>query len=333
VLRIYGFNNVPIPEKLNTSLSYRPQLDKEKHQNYVSNWLASVGCFEAMSNSLTKSGYVDLAKSDAIQERFSVKMLNPLSTELDVMRQTLLFNGLEAVRLNQNHGSENVKLFEFGKIYQKFESGYQEEQYLSIVLTGNTQEETWNSNSEKVSFYNIKGITEALFERLGIWKNGNISATKNQLLTDGLTYKIAKKKVADIGWVRNDIKNHFGLRNDVFVALINWDVVLELMVMNKVKFKPLTKFPAIKRDLSLLLDDKVTFEEIELIAKKCDKKLLKEVSLFDVYKGKNMEKGKKSYAVRFSLQDENKTLKDKEIEKVMNKIQTSLLTQLNAELR
>lgn len=333
VLRIYGFNNVPIPEKLNTSLSYRPQLDKEKHQNYVSDWLSSVGYFEAMSNSLTKSDYVDIAKSDKIKEEFSVKMLNPLSSELDELRQTLLFNGLEAVRLNQNHGSENVKLFEFGKIYQKFESGFNEEQHLSIVISGSVQEEVWNGNNEKVSFYNIKGITEGLLNRLGIFKNGNITATDNPLFEDGLTYKIAKKKVADIGWIRKDIKSHFGLRNDVFVALINWDVVLELIVMNKVKFKELTKFPAVKRDLSLLLDDKITFEEIETIAKKCDRKLLKEVSLFDVYKGKNMEKGKKSYAVRFKLQDENKTLKDKEIDKVMHKIQASIIDQLNAELR
>jgi phenylalanyl-tRNA synthetase beta chain len=333
VLRIYGFNNVPIPEKLNTSISYRPKLDKEKHQNYISDWLASVGYFESMSNSLTKSGYVDIAKSDNIKEEFSVKMLNPLSTELDVMRQTLLFNALEAVRLNQNYGTENVKLFEFGKIYQKFETGYNEERHLSIVISGRVQEELWNGNNDKVSFYNIKGITEGVLNRLGIWKNGNITATDNQLLEDGLTYKIAKKKVADIGWVRSDIKSHFGLRNDVFVALVNWDVVLELMVMNKVKFKELTKFPAVKRDLSLLLDDSITFEEIETIAKKCDRKLLKEVSLFDVYKGKNMEKGKKSYALRFILQDENKTLKDKEIEKVMHKIQTSITEQLKAELR
>ena len=332
-LRIYGFNNVPIPEKLNTSLSYRPKLDKEKQQNYISDWLSSVGYFEAMSNSLTKSDYVEIAKSDKIKEEFSVKMLNPLSSELDVMRQTLLFNGLEAVRLNQNHGTENVKLFEFGKVYQKFESGFNEEQHLSIVISGRVQEELWNGNNNKTSFYNIKGITEGLLNRLGIFKNGNVSATDNQLLEDGLTYKIAKKKVADIGWIRSDIKTHFGLRNDVFVALINWDVVLELMVMNKVKFKELTKFPAVKRDLSLLLDDTITFEEIETIAKKCDRKLLKEVSLFDVYKGKNMEKGKKSYAVRFILQDENKTLKDKEIEKVMNKIQSSITEQLKAELR
>jgi len=286
-----------------------------------------------MSNSLTKSSYVDVAKSSKIKEEYLVKMLNPLSSELDVMRQTLLFNGLEAIRLNQNYGTENVKLFEFGKVYQKFESGYHEEQHLSIVISGREQEESWNSNNDKVSFYSIKGVTEAIFERLGIWKNASVSAVDNDLFNDGLTYKIAKKKVADIGWIRPDLKKYFGLKNDVFVALINWDVVLSLLVMNKVKFKEITKFPAVKRDLSLLLDENITFEEIEKIAKKCDRRLLKEVSLFDVYKGKNMEKGKKSYAVRFVLQDENKTLKDKEIDKVMSKIQTSIQKQLNAELR
>ena len=333
VLRIYGFNNVPIPEKLNTSIAYKPKLDKEKHLNYVADWLTGLGYFEAMSNSLTKSDYVAVAKSDKIKEEYSVKMLNPLSSELDVMRQTLLFNGLEAVRLNQNHGTENVKLFEFGKVYHQFENKFNEEEFLAIVVSGRAQEELWNSNHDKVSFYTIKGITEGILNRLGIGKNSAVSASDNQLFEDGLTYKVANKKVADIGWVRADMKSYFGLRNEVFVALINWEVVLELMVMNSVKFKELTKFPAVKRDLSLLLDEAIKFEEIESIAKKCDRKILKEVSLFDVYKGSNMEKGKKSYAVRFTLQDENKTLKDQEIDQVMNKIQASIKDQLKAELR
>ncbi len=333
VLRIYGFNNVPLPEKLNTSISYRPKLDKEKHQNYISDWLSGIGYFEAMSNSLTKSAYTDVAKSKSIQDDYSVKILNPLSSELDVMRQTLVFNGLEAVRLNQNHGAENIKLFEFGKIYQKFESGYHEEQQLLVTISGNKEEKRWNSNHNEVSFFTVKAVAEALFKRLGIWKNNSVSSTKNDLFADGLTYKIAKKKVADIGWVRNDIKKQFGIKKDVFMAVIYWETVLDLLVMNKVKFKELTKYPAVKRDLSLLLDDTISFEQIEQIARKSDKRLLKEVSLFDVYKGKNMPEGKKSYAVRFVLQDENKTLKDKEIDKVMGKIQKGLQEQLKAELR
>ncbi len=333
VLRIYGFNNIPMPEKLNSSLAYRPKIDKEWLQNMVSDMLVSAGLSEAMSNSLTKSDYVSKANASHLKEEFNVEMLNPLSSDLNVMRQSLLFNGLEAVRLNQNHGNSRVKLFEFGKIYQKFESGYQENQMLSVYLSGARNEESWNGNNSEVSFYTLKSLVEGILKRLGVWKNYSIGGTKNDLLEDGLTYKIAKKKVVEMGWVRNNLKNQFDIKNDVFYAEFNWDVLMELTVMNKVKFKELPKFPAVTRDLSLLLDDTVRFEEIAEIATQCDKRLLKEVKLFDVYKGKNMEKGKKSYAVRFVLQDENKTLRDKDIDKVMGKIQDSVINKLGAQLR
>lgn len=333
VLRIHGFNNVPLPSSLRSSISHRPKIDKEKLQNMISDDLVSLGITEAMSNSLTKSSYVEIAKVDQLKEEFNVEMLNPLSSDLNVLRQSLLFNGLEAVRLNQNHGSENVRIFEFGKTYQKFESGYNEQKYLTIVLSGNKHLETWNGGDGALSFYTLKGVVEQILKKLGVWKNYNISATKNQLFEDGLSYKIAKKKVVDFGWIRSDLKKHFDIRNDVFYAEINWDTVLELLSMNKVKFKELVKFPAVTRDLSLLINEEIKFEEIVNLATKCDKKLLKEVALFDVYKGKNMEAGKKSYAVRFILQDENKTLSDKEIDKVMNKIQQEVVSKLEAQLR
>jgi len=333
ILRIYGFNNIPMPEKLNTSLSYREAVDKDKLQNLVSNYLADNGINEAMSNSLTKESYASDFSTKRIQAAFNVAMLNPLSNDLGVLRQSLLFGGLEAVRLNQNYGTTDVKIFEFGKSYQKFESGYSETNWLSIILSGNKQPESWNASNEKANFYTLKGIVEGVFNKLGIFKNCNISATKDELLEDGLSYTIAKKNVANLGWITTKTKKAFDIKQTVFYAEINWDIVLELIKMNKVKFKPLAKFPAVTRDFSLLIDKQTTFSEIENLAKSTDRKLLKNVSLFDVYEGKNLEEGKKSYAVRFVLQDENKTLKDKDIEKVMSKIQTNLENKLNAQLR
>lgn len=332
VLRIYGFNNVPIPEKLNSSITYRPKVDKEQLQNMVSDMLVSFGLNEAMSNSLTKDSYVDLANTPSIKSEFNVPMLNPLSSDLSVMRQSLLFNGLEAVRLNQNHGSDSVKLFEFGKIYQKFESGFSESSQLAIFLSGRNTEELWNGSKSDVSFFTLKGVVESLLNKIGGGRH-KASATKNDLLEDGLSYKVGKKKVVDFGWIRADLKKYFGLNGAVFYAEFNWDALLDITANSSVKFKELDKFPRVKRDLSLLLNEKIKFSEIVTIAKSCNSELLKEISLFDVYKGKGMEKGKKSYAVRFALQHKEKTLKDEEIEGVMSKIQSSLIEKLEAELR
>jgi len=332
VLRIYGFNNVPIPEKLNNSITSRPKVDKEQLQNMVSDMLVSFGLNEAMSNSLTKDSYVDLANTPSIKSEFNVAMLNPLSSDLSVMRQSLLFNGLEAVRLNQNHGSDSVKLFEFGKIYQKFESGFSENSQLTLFLSGRKTEELWNGSAADVSFFTLKGMVESLLNKIGGGRH-KASVTKNDLLEDGLSYKVGKKKVVDFGWIRADLKKHFGLNGDVFYAEFNWDALLDIAANSSVKFKELDKFPRVKRDLSLLLNEEIKFSEIVSIAKSCNSELLKEISLFDVYKGKDMEKGKKSYAVRFALQDKDKTLKDKEIDGVMSKIQRSLIEKLEAELR
>jgi phenylalanyl-tRNA synthetase beta chain len=332
VLRIYGFNNVPLPEKLNSSITSRPKVDKERVQNMVSDMLVSFGLNEAMSNSLTKDSYVDLANTPSIKSEFNVAMLNPLSSDLSVMRQSLLFNGLEAVRLNQNHGSDSVKLFEFGKIYQKFESGFSENSQLALFLSGKKTEELWNGSATDVSFFTLKGMVESLLNKIGGGRH-KASVTKNDLLEDGLSYKVGKNKIVDFGWIRNDLKKHFGLNGDVYYAEFNWDALLDIAANSSVKFKELDKFPRVKRDLSLLLNEEIKFSEIVSIAKNCNSELLKEITLFDVYKGKNMENGKKSYAVRFALQDKDKTLKDTEIDGVMGEIQRSLIEKLAAELR
>ncbi|MCB9188411.1 MAG: phenylalanine--tRNA ligase subunit beta [Flavobacteriales bacterium] len=333
VLRIYGFNNVPIPEKLNSSITHRAKLDKEKVQHLVSDYLVDNGLVEAMSNSLTKSSYTNILDLKDVKQDFEVRMLNPLSSDLDVLRQSLLFGCLEAVQLNQNHGNEDVRLFEFGKIYQKFSSGYTERNVLSIVISGRNEPESWNSSHSMSSFYTLKGIVEAVLGKLGVLKNFGYSEVSSNQFDEGLEMTIAKKKVVRLGLLHGKLKKQFDLRNQVFYAEFDWDNVLELLGMNKVKFKELNKFPAVTRDLSMLIDKSITFEQLSLSANKAAGKLLKNVSLFDVYEGKNLPDGKKSYAMRFVLHDESKTLKEQEIEKSMSSIQSALEKDFNIQLR
>ena len=331
ILRIYGFNNVELPSKLNSSLSHRPEIDIEGLQLLISEWLVSNGYTEGMSNSLTKDAYIGL--SDALNEEHNVAILNPLSTDLNVLRQSLLFNGMEAVRYNQNHGNEDIKLYEFGSIYRKFNETFNEEKQLAIYLSGKSNPERWNSDSNSATFYHLKGLTESLFDRLGVRKKEKIKPGVSSLFADGLSYSYSKKKVAEIGWVSNKIKKEFGLKNDVFCAIINWDTVVELSKSGQVKFSELSKTQPVTRDFSLLLDESITYKEIVDLAKNANQDLLKSVDLFDVYKGKNLPENKKSYAIRFVLHNPEKTLEDKEIDAVMGKIQKVLTEKLSAELR
>jgi phenylalanyl-tRNA synthetase beta chain len=333
VMRIYGFNNIPIPDHVNSSLSYGVKPDKEKLQNIVSDLLTSNGFAEAMSNSLTKESYASLANAKHINPDWNVKMLNPLSIDLGVLRQSLIFSGLESISYNINRRSSDLKLYEFGNVYFKRNDGFEETSYLSIFLTGQSESERWNSPNQQVSFYAAKGAVESVLSRLGILKNLQTKSTSNELMQDGIELTIAKKKVADIGWVKSELLKSFGINQPVYYAEINWNVVLELMKMNKTKFKPMTKYPAVRRDLSLLIDSSVQFAQIEEIARKSEKQLLKEIDLFDVYEGKNLAEGKKSYAVKFILQDSEATLQDSKIDGIMKTIQKQLEQRLGAELR
>jgi phenylalanyl-tRNA synthetase beta chain len=338
VLRIYGYNNVPNPAKLNSSISYQPKPNRDKLYNLVADLLADNGYYEIMNNSLTSSKYIEKANSKVLKPEHNVDLLNPLSNELDVMRQTMLFGGLESVAHNQNRQNPNLKLFEFGKTYQKFKqedgsNNYIETQKLNIWLTGQKETENWAANKNKVSFYSLKGITEAILTKLGINKNIQISTLSSDLFEDGYQIKIAKKVVGEIGWVKPELLKQFKVKNQVFYADLNWDNIVDLTVMNKVKFSELPKTQFVRRDFSLLLDDNITFAQIQEIASKADRKILKEVGLFDVYEGKNLEKGKKSYAVNFIFQDQEKTLQDKVVDKIMDKIRQGLEKELNAQLR
>ena len=333
VLRIYGFNNVPIPEKLNASISYFSKPDIEKIQTTISEMLVGLGFIETLNNSLTKSEYSKKLGGEVVNPDRNVEMLNPLSIDLDVMRQSMLFNSLEMVAHNQNRQSADLKLYEFGKTYHKYDSSYAENKRLMIVVSGKKEQENWNSSKEKASYYTIKGNALSVFKRLGLDGMLKEKALKNSLLQDGVQLFVLKNKVGEIGWASTKMKKHFGIKNDVFVADLDWDGILNSLKFAKVKYTELPKTFAVRRDYSLLLDAKVTFLEIEEIAKSCDKKILKEVGLFDVYEGKNLDEGKKSYAVSFKFQDVDKTLTDQQVDAVMERVRELLEGKLGAELR
>jgi len=333
VLRIYGFNNVPVPSKLNTSITQFAKPDVEKVQNVISEMLVGMGCIEALNNSLTKSEYSKKLGNDVVLPERNVEMLNPLSQDLDVMRQSLIFNALEMVEHNQNRQNPDLKLYEFGKTYHKFESGYKENRRLIIVLSGAKEQESWNSSQDAASYYTMKGTAFNIFKRLGLSGMLKEKAIKNSLLQDGVQLYVLKNKVGEIGWASSKLKKHFGIKNDVFIADLDWDMIIDSLKFSKIKFTELPKTFAVRRDFSLLLDAKVNFSEIEEIARGCDKKLLKEVGLFDVYEGKNLKEGKKSYAVSFKFQDAEQTLKDNQVDAIMEKIRASLESKLGAELR
>jgi len=333
VLRIYGFNNVALPEKLNASINVFPKPDIEKVQTVLCEMLVGKGMVEVLNNSLTNSVYVEKLGGEVLKSERNVKMLNPLSLELDVMRQSLLFNALEVVEHNQNRQNADLKFFEFGKVYHKFESGYSENKRLILILTGKKENESWNSTKEPYSYYSIKGLVNAVLSRLGLNAIMSESALKNSILDDGLQISILKKKIGEIGWVSSTMKKHFGIKNDVYVADLDWDALLDCLQFSKIKYHELPKTFAVRRDYSLLINKSVNFYEIENLARNCDKKILKEVGLFDVYEGKNLDEGKKSYAVSFTFQDTEVTLKDEQIDSVMDKIRKELESKLEAQLR
>ncbi|KJD34874.1 phenylalanyl-tRNA synthetase subunit beta [Tamlana sedimentorum] len=330
ILRVYGYNNVGITKKLNASIASTSKFEDYKIQNIVGSQLASKGFFEIMCNSLTSPGYVNLV--DQLKEEHNVTMLNPLSSDLSVMRQSMLFSGLESVAFNINRKRADLKLFEFGKTYHSYNGKREEIKHLALFATGNQSYESWLSSNRKSEFFFLKGTIATILSRLGI-NRFNESANKNDIFSEGLSLGLGKNTFVDFGLVKKSILKHFDISQDVVYADFNWDTILEFVKHNKITFKSITKFPEVKRDFALLLDDNVTFESIYNIAKKTEKQLLKNVNLFDVYQGKNLPAGKKSYAISFTLQDENKTLTDKQIDKIMHKLQQNFENQLGAELR
>ncbi|PIA81984.1 phenylalanine--tRNA ligase subunit beta [Gaetbulibacter sp. 4G1] len=330
ILRVYGYNNIKTTEKLNASISSTSRFEDHKIQNIVGNQLAAQGFYEILANSLTNPSYITL--SEQLKEAHNITMLNPLSNDLSVMRQSLLFSGLEAISHNINRKRQDLKFFEFGKTYHNYNGTREEVKHLTLFATGNQNKESWHTSAKKSDFFFLKGSIISLLNRLGI-SRFNETPIKSDLFSEGLTLSLGKTKLADFGLLKKSVLKHFDISQEVLFADFNWDAILDIVKRNKITFKAIPKYPEVRRDFALLLDDTVSFESIHKIAKQSEKQLLKNVSLFDVYQGKNLPKGKKSYAVSFTIQDENKTLTDKQIDKIMNKLQVNFEKQLGAELR
>ena len=343
ILRIYGYNNVEIPTSVKSSLSVKGDVDKSvKLQNLVSEQLVGCGFNEIMNNSLTAATYYE--GLETYKPENLVQLMNPLSNDLNVMRATLLFGGLESIQHNANRKNADLKFFEFGNCYhfnaekknpEKVLAAYSEELHLGLWITGKRVSNSWAHPDENTSVYELKAYVLNIFRRLGVNFGGLVFGN----LTDDI-YSVAisvhtrgGKLLATFGVLHKKIQKAFDIDNEVYYADLNWKELMKAIKNNTVAYKEISKFQAVKRDIALLIDKKLQFAEIEKIAYETDKKLLKSVELFDVYEGKNLEAGKKSYAVSFMLQDENATLNDKQIDKVMQKLIANLQNKLDAKLR
>ena len=340
ILRIYGYNNIEISGKLNSSISARPVPDLEKIQNTIADYLAGQGMLEIMNNSLTKADHTEI--NNDIRSDEIVNLLNPLSKDLNILRPTLLYGGLETVSYNLNRKSPNLKLFEFGSVYSrndKFEKAdgiknYLEEDHLMILATGKASVKQWNSPDENVNFYFVSGLVNSVFTKLGMEKNKlSLKESESDSYAYSLQYLINDELLAEIGLISTNLLKKFDIGQDVFYADINWTKLIKYSTSKDIMFRQVPKFPAVKRDLSLVLDNITRFSDLKDVALKTERKLLKNVDIFDIYKGSNIKEGKKSYALSFILQDESKTLTDKVIDSTMNKILRAYEQQFNAQLR
>ena len=343
ILRIYGYNNVEIPTTLKSSLTVKGEVDQwQKMQNLISEQLVGCGFNEILNNSLTKSAYYDGLETYPSQHL--VMLMNPLSSDLNCMRQTLLFGGLESIRHNVNRKCADLKFFEFGNCYyyhadkknpEKPLAAYSENNHLALWVTGKRVSNSWAHPEENSSVYELKAYVLNIFTRLGLNLGsvvfGNLS---NDIYSVAVTVQTrGGKLLATYGVLTKKLQKAFDLDDEVYYAEINWHELMKAVKNVKVSYTEISKYPAVKRDLALLLDKSVQFAEVEKIAYDTERKLLKAVELFDVYEGKNLEPGKKSYAVSFLLQDEHATLNDKQIDKIMQKLIANLENKLGAKLR
>lgn len=342
ILRIYGYNNVEIGETLKSTLSYSSRPNSFELQNLIAEQLTAQGFNEIMNNSLTKGAYYEGLSTFPAKQ--SVKILNPLSSDLNVMRQSLLFGGLESIAYNINRKHADLKLYEFGNCYQynaenKKEgetlAAYSEDFHLGIWVTGQQHASSWAIADHKSSFYELKAYVDNILRRMGVSNEKlNIIEHQDDLYSDALIIQTnGGKQLAILGIVHPKIRKIADIDQEVFFADLQWNNLLKEIKKHKVQFSDIPRYPEVKRDLALLLDKDISFALIEKIAYESERKLLKKVSLFDVYEGKNLDAGKKSYAVSFILQDETKTLTDTQIDAIMKKLQNNFETKLGAKLR
>lgn len=329
ILRVYGYNNITFSKKLNASIAKSPRNEDYKMQNVAGGLLTAWGFNEMMANSLTSPDYIKL--SDDLKEEFNISMLNPLSRDLSSLRQSLLFSGLEALSYNINRRASDLKFYEFGKTYHKLFAGYEEPKHLSLFLTGNKNAESWTNLQKPTDFFLFKGYVEAILSRFGIDKT-QTAPSDSDVFAEGMALLLGTQKLVDFGTVKKSIVKAFDIKQEVFYADFNWNAILRI-VGGKIKFTEIPKYPEVRRDLALLVDQSVRFETIFNIARQTEKSLLKKIDLFDVYQGGNLPEGKKSYAVSFIIQDATKTLTDVQIDKVMSKLQKNFETELQAVLR
>ena len=330
ILRVYGYDRIESSSKINATIAKSSKLENNRVQNIVAQQLVGQGFIEMMANSLTSEKNHTL--TEQISPKNQVRMLNPLSSDLAVMRQSLIYGGLEAIAYNLNRKQENLRLFEFGNSYHQYqERQFTENKHLSILTAGNTSSPTWNGEPQPADFFYLKGAVIAVLKRLGI-NTVNEKPTKLDFLSEGIALS-SGAKIADLGVVKKKVAKNFGIEVTVHFANIYWDEVLKIVSKEYTPVTDIPKFPEVSRDFALLVDNAVNFKELREIALNSEKKILKSVQLFDVYEGSKLPKGKKSYALNFTLQDTNKTLTDKQIDKTMNKIQQQLESQAGAVLR
>ncbi|MNK13774.1 Phenylalanine--tRNA ligase beta subunit [compost metagenome] len=325
VLRIYGYNNIEIPNKINASLSYSSKPDKEQTQHVIADMLTANGYLEIWCNSLTKGAYSKIPEE-------AVQILNPLSSDLNVMRQELLMPALESVAYNQNRKTPDIKFYEFGKTYHLINEKYVERPRLLVMLSGSNQSEQWNQKQVPVSFYHLKAVVDAIVGRLGITSYQS-DELKDESFAFGLKYFRGDKVIVSFGAATAADKKKTDVDKDVYYADFDWALLLDMVRKNKIINKEVPKYPAVRRDLSMLVDTNVTFEELKTVAFKAEKKLIKNIQVFDVYVGDKLPEGKKSYALNFTIQDEEQTLTDKQIDAVMQKIIHNLAQTVKAEIR
>ena len=340
ILRIYGYNNIELPANMRMSVSPTPSPDPEAVRNYISNFLASNGFVEIMNNSLTKSSYY--TNLTTFPEERCVRIVNPLSSDLNVMRQSLLPGVLEVVAYNVNRQVYNIKAFEYGSVYQRLPEGdgttlasYEEHPCFALVLSG-PGEKSWRQEPRKGNYFQLKGYLELLLRRYGVdIYTLETEAAPADLFSEGFVYKLpgSRKQLAVMGTIAPALARRFDVKQPVFAAEISWPVLLELVSRVKVKFSELPKFPEVRRDLALLLDESVRYADIRRSAQRAAKKLLRQVGLFDVYRGDKIPAGKKQYALSFVFQDPDKTLTDAEIEKIMAKLLATFENEFGAVLR
>lgn len=329
ILRIYGFNAIEFGTKMNISVAQVNSKDASAYREKVSAQLSGRGFMEMINNSLTKPDYCQKNGFDAGQ---SVEMLNPLSQDLAVLRQDLLFGGLESIAYNIKRQRANLRFYEFGRHYQKTEKGYKEQERLGLWVTGQEGEENWKNPTAKSDFFTLKNELNLMISALGLDQIQE-DALENELFDEALTFDIFKNEVAVLGRVKASVAKQFDIKQPVYYANLNWAKLAELAARQRIVMKDLSRFPEVRRDLALLLDDSIRYSDLKQAAEKAERKILKSVNLFDVYQGKNLPEGKKSYAMSFILQDEDKTLEDKQVDKAMEKILNSFKNQFNAELR